>query len=176
MKLIILDRDGVINHESKEYIKTPEEWIPLPGSLEALAQLTKMQYNIAIATNQSGLGRGLFSQQMLNLIHQKLLTTVQEQGGNISAIFYCPHTPEDQCDCRKPKPGLLYQIADHFSISLTDVLFIGDSKRDIEAAQAAGCKPILVKTGFGEETLLDNPDILPKNQVFSDLRAVVDSL
>jgi D-glycero-D-manno-heptose 1,7-bisphosphate phosphatase len=169
MKLIILDRDGVINYESADYIKTPEEWQPIPGSLAAIAQLTQAGYTIAIATNQSGIAKGLYDHAALALIHQKLLFEVKRMGGEIAAIFYCPHGSYDDCVCRKPKPGLLYQIAEYFQISLKDIPFIGDSFRDIEAARKVGCQPILVRTGYGEQTLAQYPELLSEILVYMNL-------
>lgn len=145
-KLIILDRDGVINYDSSEYIKTPEEWQPIPGSLDAISRLNKANYKVVVATNQSGIGRGLFSEETLQAIHSKMQAAVQKVGGHIDAIFYCPHHPQDQCSCRKPQPGLFYQIAKHYDCDLKGVLAIGDQERDVEAAVAVGCKPILIHT------------------------------
>jgi len=153
-ELIILDRDGVINFESTEYVKCPDEWLPIPGSLEAIAKLTQAGIKVAIATNQAGIGRGYFTETDLKNMHQKMFDLLKPLGGKIDAIFYCPHTPDDNCTCRKPKPGLLEKIAAHFEIDLRKerVPFIGDSYRDIEAARSAGCRPMLVLTGFGEKT------------------------
>lgn len=151
--LIILDRDGVINIDSHEYIKSPDEWIPLPGSLEAIANLTSAGHTIMVATNQSGLARGYFDLPTLDAIHQKMLGLVEANGGKISDIFYCPHHPEEACSCRKPMPGLLTQIADKYQVDLTQAIMIGDSLRDIQAAQAVGCPAALVRTGNGEDAL-----------------------
>lgn len=172
-KLIILDRDGVINYDSENYIKSPAEWIPIPGSLEAIASLNKAGYLVAIASNQSGIGRGLFSEATLALIHTKMQQALQEKNAHIDAIFYCPHTPEDRCECRKPKPGLLHQAAERFHCSLQGVLFIGDSLRDIEAAQVAGCIPILVQSGNSISAEI----IAEKNiAVFTDLAHAVKEM
>lgn len=176
MKLIILDRDGVINYESADYIKTPDEWMPIPGSLAAIAQLTQAGYTIAIATNQSGIAKGLYDHAALTNIHQKLLLEVKRVGGTIAAIFYCPHGSHEACACRKPKPGLLYQISEHFQLSLKDVPFIGDSFRDIEAARKVGCQPILVRTGYGEQTLANYPELLSEMPVCMDLAEATGSL
>ena len=174
MKLIILDRDGVINYDSDNFIKSPEEWRPLPGSLAALARLTHAGYTIVVATNQSGVARGLYDLIMLNQIHEKMLAEVKEAGGKIDAIFYCPHGPWDHCECRKPKPGLFSEIAKHYQQSLQGVPAIGDSFRDLEAATAAGCEAILVLTGNGSDTLAKNK--LTNIPVYSDLSEVVKHL
>lgn len=159
MKYIILDRDGVINQDSDAYIKSPEEWIPVEGSLEAIELLNRHDFHVVVATNQSGLARGLYDEAMLYQIHSKMQRMVAEKGGRISAIFYCPHGPNDGCDCRKPEPGLLLQFAERAKISLDGIPFVGDTLRDIQAAQAVGAKPFLVKTGKGAKTLQDNPDL-----------------
>jgi len=152
MGLVILDRDGVINFDSPNYIKSPEEWRPLPGSIEAIALLSKAGYKVYIATNQAGLARGLFDLDRLNLMHEKLLGLVNEQGGKVAGIFYCPHHPDEHCHCRKPKIGLLEQISAHARQSLNGVPFVGDSLKDVQAALTMGCKPILVETGNGRST------------------------
>ncbi len=174
MKLIILDRDGVINEDSDNYIKSAEEWIPIPGSLESIARLSHIGYKIAIATNQSGLARGLFTIQALNEIHQKLHRSLDRLGCHIDAIVYCPHGPDDHCQCRKPKPGMLQQIGDLFSIDLSTVFVIGDSLRDVLSAQAVNAVPILVRTGKGENTLTSHPELNTEIPVFDDLAACVD--
>jgi len=154
-KLIILDRDGVINKDSPFYIKSPDEWHAIPGSLEAVAKLQQCGYKVAIATNQSGIARGYFTLDILNLIHKKMITQIAAVGGCISFddIFICTHGPEDNCECRKPKPGLLLQAAYKFNIKPAEILVIGDSIRDILAAENCGASAILVKTGNGEKTL-----------------------
>lgn len=154
-KYIILDRDGVINFDSADYIKSPEEWHPIPGSLEAIADLNKAGYKVFVATNQSGIGRGYFDLATLEAIHSKMQTELQKYGGEIQDIFYCPHLPTDDCQCRKPKPGLLLQIAQQYNIELSSVCFIGDSMKDLQAAKAAGCKGVLVRTGNGAATQAD---------------------
>lgn len=159
MKYLILDRDGVINQDSNAYIKSPEEWLPIEGSLEAIALLNQHDYHVVVATNQSGLARGLYDEATLFQIHAKMQRMVAEKGGRISAIFYCPHGPDDGCGCRKPEPGLLLQFAERAKISLEGIPFIGDTLRDIQAAQSVGASPILVKTGKGIKTLEDNPDL-----------------
>lgn len=153
MRLVILDRDGVINRESDAFIKTPEEWIPIPGSLEAIARLHKNGYTVVVASNQSGVGRGLFSLDTLAAIHNCMRRAVDAAGGKIDSIFFCPHAPGDGCDCRKPKPGLLRQVAERYGVDLKGVPMIGDSGRDLAAARAVGGRPILVKTGNGLKAL-----------------------
>jgi D-glycero-D-manno-heptose 1,7-bisphosphate phosphatase len=152
MKLVILDRDGVINEDSDQFIKNENEWVALPGSIEAITALSLAGFEVYIATNQSGLGRGLFTEEDLKAMHDKLQRLVTEHGGSIAGIFYCPHTPNEGCDCRKPEPGLLLQIQACAGRSLVGAPMIGDSLRDLEAGIAVGCKPILVKTGKGEKT------------------------
>lgn len=174
--LIILDRDGVINHDSEEYIKSPEEWRPIPGSLAAIARFTAHNIPVAIATNQSGLARGYYSEETLDDIHEKMCSLIEKLGGKIEYIAYCPHGPEDHCACRKPKPGLIQACLSQWTLSPADVPVIGDSYRDIEAAIAAGCYPILVKTGNGLKTLQKHPELHEKIPVFDNLAAVADYL
>lgn len=157
MPFIILDRDGVINHESNEYIKSPEEWLPIPGSLEAIACLNRAGYRILVATNQAGIAHGLYDLAMLERIHTKLHQTLKVMGGKIEEILICPHGPQDGCTCRKPNPGLLFKIKEKYPIDLHQTFFIGDSLRDIEAAERAGVKPILVLTGNGQQFLDTHP-------------------
>jgi D-glycero-D-manno-heptose 1,7-bisphosphate phosphatase len=175
MKLIILDRDGVINHDSDEFIKSPAEWIPIPGSLEAIARLNQAGYRVVVATNQSGVARGLFDVSTLNAIHQKLHTAAQQVGADVDAIFYCPHAADDNCDCRKPKPGMLHTIATRFNTSLKAVPNVGDSLRDLQAGYGVGCVPYLVMTGKGSRTL-EKGGLPPGTLIFPDLASVVDSL
>jgi D-glycero-D-manno-heptose 1,7-bisphosphate phosphatase len=164
---IILDRDGVINEDSDAYIKSPDEWIPIPGSLEAIALLTREGFRIVVLTNQSGIARRLFDTATLNGIHAKMRSAAETAGGRIEDILYCPHGPEDACPCRKPKPGLFHAFAEKYRVSLADLPAVGDSFRDIEAARAAGAQPILVETGKGRRTLARHPDLdLP---IFSSL-------
>ena len=175
MRLIILDRDGVINKDSNEYIKSANEWIPIPGSLEAIARLSRADYRVVVATNQSGIARGLLDLNALNNIHQHMHHALAEIGGHIEAVFFCPHGPEDHCSCRKPAPGLLQDIAKRLRTDLHGVPAVGDSMRDIEAAQAVGAQPILVRTGKGiyaAEQLKGQFDV----PIFDDLASVVDSL
>ncbi|UAW98419.1 D-glycero-beta-D-manno-heptose 1,7-bisphosphate 7-phosphatase [Halopseudomonas nanhaiensis] len=174
MKLIILDRDGVINVDSEEYVKSPEEWIPIPGSIEAVARLTRAGWTVCVATNQSGLARGLFDVAALEAMHDKMRGLVERAGGALEMIVYCPHGPDDSCDCRKPLSGLFQQIADYYRIPLTDVPTVGDSRRDLEAGSALGCTPYLVRTGKGRKTA---SQALPAGtQIFDDLAAVAEHL
>jgi len=155
MKLVILDRDGVINQDSAQFIKSPEEWIPIPGSLEAIAMLNQAGFRVALATNQSGIERGLFDMATLNAIHDKMHRALGQYGGRIDALFYCPHTADSNCDCRKPKPGMLEEISKRFGTDLDGVPSVGDSLRDLQAGLSLGAQPILVRTGKGEKTLAD---------------------
>ena len=152
MKLVILDRDGVINEDSDAYIKSVDEWIPIDGSIEAIASLSKAGYTILIATNQSGIGRKIFDEIALSAMHLKLCGLVEDSGGTVDGIFYCPHLPTDHCECRKPGVGLLRQMEAEFSCKLAGASFVGDALKDVEAALAFGCKPLLVRTGKGLET------------------------
>jgi D-glycero-D-manno-heptose 1,7-bisphosphate phosphatase len=152
MKLVVLDRDGVINLDSEHYIKSPEEWKPIAGSLEAIARFTQAGFRVVVATNQSGVGRGLFDTATLNAVHDKMHKAVNQLGGRIDAVFFCPHAQDAGCACRKPQPGMLLEIAERFDVALAGVPAIGDSLRDLQAASAAGARPILVLTGKGEQT------------------------
>lgn len=175
MSLIILDRDGVINHDSDDFIKTPAEWEPIEGSLEAIAKLSYAGYRIVVITNQSGIARGLLDVDTLSRIHSKMRRMVSQVGGKLEAILYCPHGPDDGCDCRKPLDGAFNELAHRLRIDLKNVPAIGDSLRDIQAAQSVGAKPILVRTGKGERTLKDPK--LPKDiPVYENLAAAVDAL
>jgi D-glycero-D-manno-heptose 1,7-bisphosphate phosphatase len=168
MKLAILDRDGVINFDSDQYIKSPSEWRPIPGSIEAIARLNQNGYRIAVATNQSGIGRGLFDMATLNAINDKMMEMVFRQGGRIDALFFCPHTAIEECGCRKPRTGMLEEIAARFHTELKGVPSIGDSLKDLQAAETVGAQPILVLTGKGKLTEKDGG--LPKKTlVFQDL-------
>lgn len=175
MKLVILDRDGVINQDSPSYIKSPDEWKPIPGSLEAIALLNQAGYRVLVATNQSGVGRGLFEMATLNAIHDKMHRALGLVGGRVDGIFYCPHAQDAGCDCRKPKPGLLEEISRRFGVSLEGVPFIGDSLRDLQAATAVGAQPVLVLTGKGKKTRKDG-DLPEGTVVHDDLAAAVHSL
>jgi D-glycero-D-manno-heptose 1,7-bisphosphate phosphatase len=174
MKLVILDRDGVINHDSPSYIKSPEEWRPLPRGLDAIAWLTQADYHVVVATNQSGVGQGIFDMATLNAIHDKMHKAVAQAGGRIDAVFYCPHRMDDACACRKPKAGMLQEISRRFNAKLDGVPCIGDSLRDLQAAVAAGAQPMLVLTGKGKETRRQGG--LPAGtRVFADLAEAVKS-
>ena len=176
MKLIILDRDGTINSDSDDFVKTPEEWLPLPGALEAIARLNHAGWHVVIASNQSGLGRGLFDVASLNAMHAKMHKMLAAQGGRIDAVFYCPHTADDDCHCRKPRPGLLEQIGRRFGVQLAGVPSVGDSLRDVLASAAAGCEPHLVLTGKSAKYRAGGlPEGLPAGtQVHADLAAFAD--
>lgn len=176
LKLVILDRDGVINFDSDEYIKNTDEWQPLPGSIEAIARLCHAGYDVVIATNQSGIGRGFYDHTELGRMHQKLSALLAAQGAKIRAVCYCPHTPEDKCECRKPKTGLYSRIRNIVDQNLREVVSIGDSYRDIQASVAVGCRPVLVLTGKGESTLEKNRENLNDVPVFPDLSSVVDAM
>ena len=169
---VVLDRDGVINQDSDAYIKTVDEWLPIEGSLEAIARLTKAGVKVAVATNQSGIGRGYYSEQTLHDMHRKMSTLLAELGGKVNLIVYCPHEPSADCDCRKPADGLIRQI-EAVAGDLAGAWMIGDSLRDLEAGLSRGLTPVLVKTGKGEKTLAEKA--LPQDAlVFSDLAAAVD--
>ena len=174
-KLIILDRDGVINYDSDQFIKSPEEWKPIPGSLEAIARLNQWGWRVVVASNQSGVGRGLFGMDTLNAINEKMVKSLAQAGGRLDAIFFCPHPADSTCDCRKPKPGLFLQIAERFNVNLDRVPVVGDSLRDLQAGVAVGCKPYLVLTGKGKKTR-DDPALPEGTLIYSDLAAVVADL
>ena len=173
-KIVILDRDGVINHDSPDYIKSPDEWLPISGSLEAIAHLHRAGYIIVVATNQSGIGRNLYSVCTLEAIHGKMTEAIKSHQGELAGIFYCPHHPDANCDCRKPRTGLLTRISEFLGSDLQGVPFIGDSLRDIEAAEAYGCKPVLVKTGNGTQTSLNLTEPYP--EIFADLHAAAQAI
>ncbi len=174
-KLIVLDRDGVINYDSDEFIKSPDEWIPIPGSLEAIARLSHAGYRVVVATNQSGIGRGLFDISTLNAIHNKMHRALAVAGGRIDAVFFCPHSGDSQCECRKPRAGMLREIGSRFGVDLTGVPALGDSLRDLQAAEVVGAQPMLMLTGKGEKTLRDGG--FPSNTViFPDLAFAATAL
>ena len=175
MKLVILDRDGTINQDSDQYIKSPAEWKPIPGSLEAIARLTQGGWRIVVATNQSGIARGLFDMSTLNAIHAEMHRTVNLAGGRIDAIFFCPHAADSNCECRKPRPGLLREIGSRLDIELAGVPVIGDSLRDVEAAAAVGAKPYLVLTGKGKATR-DAGGLPQGTEIAADLAAIAARL
>jgi len=175
VKLIILDRDGVINQDSDAFVKNPDEWIALPGSLQAIARLTQAGWKVVVATNQSGLARGLFDMDTLTAIHTKMRRELAAVGGSIDAVFLCPHGPDDNCSCRKPRPGMFEQIGRRYDIDLAGVPAVGDSLRDLQASSSVGCSPWLVQTGNGKKTLAKGG--LPDNtRVCEDLSAVADTL
>jgi D-glycero-D-manno-heptose 1,7-bisphosphate phosphatase len=171
MKLVILDRDGVINVDSDKYIKSPAEWQPIPGSIEAIARLHQGGFRIVVATNQSGIGRGLFDMATFNAMNDKMMELVFRQGGRIDALFFCPHTDAENCGCRKPRTGMFEEIAARYHMDLKGVPCVGDALRDLKAAEAVGGQPILVLTGKGEKTRAEGT--MPrKTQVFADLAEV----
>jgi D-glycero-D-manno-heptose 1,7-bisphosphate phosphatase len=176
IKLVILDRDGVINYDSEDYIKSPEEWHPIPGSLEAIARLNNAGISVAVATNQSAVARGLCDLEDINAIHQELRSRLSAVGGRIEVIAFCHHGPTNGCDCRKPLPGLLREIRRRIGFPLDGTPMIGDSRRDLEAALGVGAQPILVRTGNGEKTEHQLPPLLADVPVFDDLSAAVDAL
>jgi D-glycero-D-manno-heptose 1,7-bisphosphate phosphatase len=174
-RLIVLDRDGVINHDSEQFIKSPEEWRPIPGSLEAIARLHHAGFRVVVATNQSGVGRGLYDMATLNAIHEKMHKAIGQVGGRLDAIFFCPHTADSKCECRKPRAGMLHEIGKRFSVELAGVPCVGDGLRDLQAADSVGAQPMLVLTGKGERTLRDGG--FPKNTViFPDLAFAASAL
>lgn len=166
--LIVLDRDGVINYESDNYIKSPDEWIPIPGSLEAIAGLKNAGHTVVVATNQSGIGRGYYTHEILADIHQKFSNLLSELGTQVDGIFYCPHRPDEYCGCRKPQPGLFHQIASEHGADWSNSITVGDALRDIQAAQAVGCPAVLVRTGRGKQTE-EKQEGLGNTEVFNDL-------
>ncbi|WP_215781375.1 D-glycero-beta-D-manno-heptose 1,7-bisphosphate 7-phosphatase [Paludibacterium sp. B53371] len=168
MKLVILDRDGVINEDRDDFVKTPAEWVPITDSLEAIANLTQAGWRVVVATNQSGLGRGLFDMHAFNAMHEKMHRLVNQAGGRIDAVVFCPHTNNDQCKCRKPEPGMVLEITERFHVRPEETPMIGDSLRDLQAIDAAGGQPILVKTGKGHKTLA-NGGLPEHTKVFDNL-------
>jgi D-glycero-D-manno-heptose 1,7-bisphosphate phosphatase len=175
MKLVILDRDGTINHDSEQHIKSPAEWRPIEGSLEGIARLTQAGFRIVVATNQSGIARGLLDTTTLVAIHDRLQRAAAQVGGRIDAFFFCPHAADSACACRKPRPGMLLEIASRFNVSLEGVHMVGDARRDLEAAAAAGARPVLVLTGKGAHTQAEGR--LPAGtEVFADLASFAEHL
>ncbi|RKZ84003.1 MAG: D-glycero-beta-D-manno-heptose-1,7-bisphosphate 7-phosphatase [Candidatus Parabeggiatoa sp. nov. 1] len=174
-KFVILDRDGVINYDSDEFIKSPDEWEPIPGSLEAIASLNQASYRVVVITNQSGIARGLLTLDDLNQIHSKMHQLLSKVGGTIEAVFFCPHSNKASCKCRKPCPGLFYDFAERLSISLANVPAVGDSLRDLQAAAVSGAQPILVLTGKGQQTLNGELEGLEDVPVYDDLATFVES-
>jgi D-glycero-D-manno-heptose 1,7-bisphosphate phosphatase len=179
-KLIILDRDGTINEDRDDYVKSPEEWIPIPGALEAIARLNHAGWHTVVATNQSGLGRGLFDMSTLNAMHVKMNQLLAKQGGRIDAVFFCPHAPADACHCRKPMPGLFEQIGERFGVDLADVPVVGDTRRDLQAGLSVGCQPHLVRTGKGArlnaDEIIELCAAVPGTRVHADLAAFAEHL
>ena len=175
MKLIILDRDGTINEDSDQHIKSPQEWKPIKGSLEAIGRLVQEGYRIVVATNQSGIARGLFDTQTLFSIHDTLQRAAAQVGGRVDAFFFCPHAADSGCMCRKPQPGMLLEAARRFNVPLKSVYMVGDAQRDLEAAAAAGARPVLVLTGKGKKTR-EAGRLPPGTQTFADLAAFADHL
>lgn len=173
-RLVILDRDGVINHDSDNFIRSVDEWRPIPGSLEAIARLTKAGYTVAVATNQSGIARGHYDEAEMHAMHEKMAEMLRPMGGKVDLITFCPHGPDDGCDCRKPLPGMMNQIANHYGVSLNGVPVVGDSLRDLEAGLAVGAVPNLVRTGKGERTIASGnlPEGVP---IYTDLGEFVDA-
>ena len=175
MKLVILDRDGTINYDSDQYIKSPAEWRPIPGSLEAIGRLTQAGYRIVVATNQSGIARGLFDTATLISIHDTLQRAAAQAGGRVDAFFFCPHAADSTCECRKPKPGMVLEVARRFNVSLADTYMVGDTLRDVQAAAAAGARPVLVLSGRGRKTLEEGM-LPPGTAVFQDLATFAEHL
>jgi len=180
LKLVILDRDGTINEDRDDYVKSDHEWVPLPGALEAIARLNHAGWHTVVATNQSGIGRGLFDMAALNAMHVKMNQLLHKLGGRVDAVFFCPHTPLDACSCRKPLPGLFEQIGERYGVDLAEVPVVGDSLRDIQAGVAAGCQPHLVRSGkvadFDDEAMTELLAKVPGTQVHADLAAFAESL
>ena len=176
VKLLVLDRDGVINQDSRAFVKNTREWLPLPGSIDAIARLSNSGFTVTVASNQSGLARGLFDRNALRAMHAKLRRLVSAAGGRVDRIVVCPHGPDDDCECRKPAPGLLKRLARHYRVSLDSVPVIGDSLRDLQAAQAVGARPILVLTGNGAKTRSTLSTELASVEVYDDLAAAADVL
>lgn len=180
MKLIILDRDGTINEDREDYVKSPDEWVPIPGALEAIARLNQAGWHTVVATNQSGLGRGTFDMATLNAMHVKMNQLLAKQGGRIDAVFFCPHAPDENCLCRKPLPGLIEQIGERFGVELSEVPVVGDTLRDLQAGAAVGCPAHLVRTGKAAHL---NPSQIeelcaqvPGTQVHADLTAFAEHM
>lgn len=172
--LVVIDRDGVINEDSDDFIKSVAEWRPIPGSLEAIAALTRGGLRVAVVTNQSGVGRGLFDEATLAAIHEHMRAQVRAAGGELAGIYYCPHRPDVGCDCRKPRPGMLLALEHELRLPVRGAPFIGDRRSDIEAAQAVGARPILVRTGAGANT--ERALTATGVPIFDDLWAAAQSL
>jgi len=180
LKLVVLGRDGVLNRYRTEHVAQPEEWEPLPGALEAVARLNHAGWHVVVATNQPGLGTGLLDMSGLNAVHLHMNELLARQGGRVDAVFICPHTPEDACDCRKPAPGLLLKISERFNVPVAEMVVAGDTVRDLQAAQAAGCQPHLLRTGrcegMSDEDFAALAAQVPGTQVHDSLEALAQSL
>jgi D-glycero-D-manno-heptose 1,7-bisphosphate phosphatase len=180
VKLIILGRDGTLNEYRDDHVKAPEEWVPVPGALEALARLNHAGWHAVVATNQAGIGRGMIDMASINAVHQRMIKLAQGAGARIDAVFFCPHTPEEHCDCRKPMPGMMREIGSRFGVDLRHVPLVSDTLRDMQAAQAAGCEPHLVQSGRARK--LDATQLqhvvaqVPGMHVHRDLGALADFL
>jgi len=175
MKLVLLDRDGVINQNNPDQIRNPEAWLPIDGSLEAITKLNQNGYRVVVISNQSGIALGLFTVDDLHAIHQKMHDALSKLGGHIDAVLYCPHSNSDECSCRKPKPGMLHDITKRLGVDLVNVPVVGDSLRDLQAAMAVGAQPVLVRTGKGTETLEENPALAQQVQIVDDLAQFVEN-
>jgi len=179
-RLVILGRDGILNVYREDHVKSPEEWQPIPGALEAVARLNHAGWHTVVATNQSGIGRGMIDMASINAVHQCMMQRLAEVGGRVDAVFFCPHTPEDNCECRKPKPGLMRQIGQRYGLDLRTVPMVCDTLRDLQAARAAGCEPHLVRSGraaaLDEAQAIDIVALAPGTEVHDDLGAFVDFL
>jgi D-glycero-D-manno-heptose 1,7-bisphosphate phosphatase len=179
-KLVILGRDGILNEYRQGHVTAPEEWVPVPGALEAVARLNHAGWHVVLATNQSGIGRGMIDMSAVNAVHARMHQLLQAQGGRLDAVFFCPHTPEDQCDCRKPKPGLMHDIAQRYGVDLAQVPMVGDTDRDLLAAHAAGCQPHLVQSGraagLDAQQVQALLAVVPDAQAHASLGAFVDHL
>jgi len=179
-RLVILGRDGILNVYRDDHVKAPEEWQPLPGALEAVARLNHAGWHTVLATNQSGIGRGMIDMASVNAVHLHMMQRLAAVGGRLDGVFFCPHTPEENCDCRKPKPGLMRQIGQRYGIDLRTVPMVCDTLRDLQAAQAAGCEPHLVRSGRAAD--LDDAQQagivaqVPGAEVHADLGGFVDFL
>lgn len=179
-KLVILGRDGILNEYREAHVTAPEEWVPVPGALEAVARLNHAGWHVVVATNQAGIGRGMIDMAAINAVHMHMNQQLMAQGARIDAVFFCPHTPEEGCDCRKPRPGMMRDIARRYGVDLRGVPLVGDTLRDLQAAAAAGCEPHLVLTGraagLGDEQLRQTMAQAPGTQVHADLSAFADFL
>ncbi|HEX6723236.1 MAG TPA: D-glycero-beta-D-manno-heptose 1,7-bisphosphate 7-phosphatase [Burkholderiaceae bacterium] len=179
-RLVILGRDGILNAYREDHVKAPDEWQPLPGALEAVARLNHAGWHTVVATNQAGIGRGMIDMASINAVHQHMMQRLHEVGGRLDAVFFCPHTPEDDCECRKPKPGLMKQIAQRYGIELRTVPMVADTLRDLQAARAAGCEPHLVRTGraaaLTDRQVVEIVQQVPTTEVHDSLGDFVDFL